>query len=152
MKEIKAPSTIDDYDQYSDSLFVAGGISNCPNWQKEFVQSLKHTDIKFYNPRRDTYAETFQKSQELEQISWEHENLKKCVAISFWFPKETLCPITLFEYGYWLHSDKQIFLGIHPEYLRKADLEIQTELSQKNIQIVYSLENLANIVESYFGH
>lgn len=56
VKEIKAPSTMDDYDQYSDSLFVAGDISNCPDWQREFVQSLKHTEIKCYNLRRDTYA------------------------------------------------------------------------------------------------
>lgn len=80
----------------------------------------------------------------IEQIKWEHKNLLMVDAISFWFPHETLNPITLYELGNWVFRPKKLFIGCHPEYQRKLDVLIQTRLEIPNQIIVYSLEELTN--------
>jgi hypothetical protein len=67
--------------------------------------------------------------------------------VSFWFPKETLCPITLYELGKQSASNKPIFVGVHPEYARRRDVEIQTQLIRPEVKIVYSLEDLAQEIK-----
>ena len=32
--------------------FIAGGITNCPDWQADIVEMLKDTDLTLLNPRR----------------------------------------------------------------------------------------------------
>ncbi len=83
------------------------------------------------------------------QIEWENIYLKSANIISFWFPKESLCPITLFELGKYLCSDKQIFIGIDPQYVRKIDVEIQTLLERPNIQIVFSINDLVKQIINF---
>ena len=126
-------------------VFLAGGISNCPNWQEELTQILKHEpdDLGLLiNPRR--IGDLAQNGSEAaEQIAWEHRAIKNTDLMTFWFPKETLCPITLFEYGIALAQKYEIVLGIHPEYQRRFDLETQTKLYNPLIKPVYSLEALA---------
>ncbi|MEO1378678.1 MAG: hypothetical protein AAFW70_31365, partial [Cyanobacteria bacterium J06635_10] len=63
--------------------------------------------------------------------------------ILFWFPQESICPITLYELGSWSMTDKPLFIGIHPNYPRRRDVEIQTGFVRPEINIVYSLEDLA---------
>jgi hypothetical protein len=72
--------------------------------------------------------------------------LHRADAISFWFPCETLCPITLYELGAWSRQDKPIFVGTHPDYKRRLDVQIQTELARPEIQVVHTLSGLANEV------
>jgi hypothetical protein len=43
-------------------------------------------------------------------------------------------------------TDKPLFVGVHPDYKRRQDVEIQTELARPDIKIVYSLEALAKQV------
>ena len=57
--------------------------------------------------------------------------------ILFWFAPETICPITLFEYGKWLVSPKRLFVGCHQDYVRKQDVQIQTAL-ERPFQKVHS--------------
>ncbi|MEB3215903.1 MAG: hypothetical protein VKN72_06555 [Nostocales cyanobacterium 94392] len=40
-------------------------------------------------------------------------------------------------------TDKPLFIGVHPNYPRRQDVEIQTNLVRPDINIVYSLEALA---------
>jgi hypothetical protein len=40
----------------------------------------------------------------------------------------------------------QIFVGVHPEYKRRQDVEIQTGLARPEVEIVYSLSALAQQV------
>lgn len=40
-------------------------------------------------------------------------------------------------------TDKPLFIGIHPNYPRRQDVEIQTSLVRPDIKIVYSLQDLA---------
>jgi hypothetical protein len=112
-------------------LFLAGGITACPQWQPEMIERLEHMDeLTIYNPRRENFPIDDSDAAE-EQIKWEHEMLHRADLISFWFPCETLCPITLYELGYWTDHDwdTKIVVGIHPEYDRKQDVFIQTELN-----------------------
>jgi len=88
-----------------------------------------------------------------EQIKWEFECLRKVTAILFWFPKETVCPITLYELGAWsilsLKTKTKIFIGCHPEYQRLTDVEVQTSLIRSDIAIHNSLEDLLEDVSDW---
>lgn len=145
MKYIECPEV---YEGDEKSLFIAGGISNCTNWQKELVKELKDADLTILNPRRK-FFDTTNPNIEEEQIKWEFEHLKKAKAVSFWFTKETLCPITLYELGKQSASDKPVFIGVHPEYLRRKDVEIQTSLIRPEIKIAYSIKELAEQIKKW---
>jgi len=113
------------------SVFVAGGISNCPDWQNEIVALIDHDLYDVVNPRREGGFDRTGATAE-EQITWEHRALNLVDACIFWFPKETLCPISLFELGKMLmhahHHDVRLAVGWDPEYQRAFDLEVQIKL------------------------
>ena len=150
MKYVEAPEI---YYTLKQSIFLAGGITNCPNWQKKMVQLLKNTDtdLVIYNPRRENFP-IDDPTAAYKQIEWEFKMLDSVDMILFWFSRGSLNPIVLFEYGKWLmntrYEYKPIFVGIDPEYKRIKDVEIQTRLEDELIRdrIVYSLEELANQV------
>lgn len=138
------------------SLFLAGGITNCPDWQAEMVPMLRTAyeplgmpwDVTVCNPRRADFPIDDPSAADA-QIKWEHEYLRACSMISFWFPKETLCPIVLYELGAWSMTNKKIFVGMDPDYQRRQDVEIQTKLARNfpydkslQVEIVYSLDEL----------
>ena len=129
-----------------DSVFLGGGISNCPDWQKDMIKLLSKTELVLLNPRRASF-DVSKKSETIFQIEWEFEHLKYADARLFWFPKETLCPITLLELGKFIAGDALLFVGIHPEYKRKLDVETQLKLARpKDCDVYYSLEDLAEVV------
>jgi len=130
------------------SLFIAGGITGCEDWQEQFVRMLKDDKIVLLNPRRKSFPENVPNISE-QQIKWEYVHLRRADAVSFWFTKETLCPITLFELGRQLMYDKPIFIGIHPDYKRKEDVEIQVRLMRPEISVVYDLESLSSQVKDW---
>ena len=133
------------------SIFLAGGITGCGDWQAEMVQYLSDLDVTLVNPRRKNFPIDDPRAAE-EQIKWEFGYLQAVDAISFWFPKETLCPITLYELGSWMHSSKPLFIGVHPEYKRRHDVEIQTRLARKDQVIVYSIDELAGQIKRHDRH
>ncbi|MEK6905685.1 MAG: nucleoside 2-deoxyribosyltransferase domain-containing protein [Nanoarchaeota archaeon] len=143
MKYVEAPT---EYQGKERSLFLAGGITGCPDWQADLTDLLRDTDLVLLNPRRTNFPIPYQKSAQ-EQIEWEYCHLIKADAISFWFPKETVCPITLFELGVYLTRDKPIFIGIHPEYARRRDVEIQTSLANPELELVYDLNSLSDQIK-----
>lgn len=118
-------------------VFLAGGISNCPDWQSEAEIMLStYTGVAF-NPRRPGELDP---AQAEEQIEWEFKALEVSETVLFWFPKETLCPITLFELGVWSHSSKKIYVGAEPEYSRRIDVVKQMQLARPEITVYASLE------------
>ena len=145
MHYIEAPTPYT-YEESDKSLFLAGGITGCPDWQQDIVKLLSDTFITILNPRRADFP-IHDPNAAMEQIKWEHDNLRRSCAISFWFPKETICPIVLYELGAWSMTDVPIFVGMHPEYQRRQDVEIQTKLARPKVEIVYSLDELANQVK-----
>jgi hypothetical protein len=123
------------------SVYLAGGITGCPDWQSEMVRLLKNEYITILNPRRKIFS-VYDQNTIHEQIYWEYLMLRQADLISFYFPKETLCPIVLFELGSWLNTNKPIVIGIDPNYKRKLDVEIQTRLVRQDLKICYTLDEL----------
>jgi len=122
------------------TIFIAGGISGCPDWQKKFITLFPQDLYTFINPRKDD----FNPADSAKQIKWEFDNLRQANIISFWFPAESICPITLFEPGVWSNqTTKPVIIGLHPDYPRKFDVEQQMKWARPDIKIVYSLEDLA---------
>ena len=130
------------------SLFIAGGITGCSDWQKDYATLFEHEDLVLLNPRREKFPANHPDINR-QQIVWEYNALRAADAASFWFTKETLCPITLYELGKQLVSYKPVFIGVHPDYARKEDLEIQVGLIRPGIRIVYDLSSLADQVKGW---
>ena len=133
------------------SVFLAGGITGCPDWQETLVvklrESLHNFPIVILNPRRDVWDDNIKGE---EQITWEFNAMKMADIIVFWFPKETLCPIALYELGRMLAGNKPVFIGIHPEYSRKEDIITQARLAREsNYRIFSTLDSLATCIVSY---
>ncbi len=145
MQYIEAPNT---ESAKFKSVFLAGGISDCPNWQKDVAESLTDIDVTVYNPRRYHYPITEILEAE-EQIRWEYERLRKADIILFWFSPETLNPITLFEYGSALERDQKLFVGVDFDYKRKTDIEIQTKIRRPEIILTYSVKVLSQVLSEY---
>lgn len=123
------------------SLFLAGGITGCPDWQQEMRKGLKDTELVIINPRRKDFPIDDPNAAEA-QITWEHKYLRYADAVSFWFPCETLCPIVLYELGAWSMGFKAIFVGVHPDYKRRQDVLIQTKLVRPRVEVVDNVEGL----------
>lgn len=94
----------------SVDLFLAGGITNCPDWQAEAIRLLGNQDIVVASPRRNRLL-TSEGAEAACQIRWEYEFLKRARVVLFWFPKESLCPIALFELGKELGRNSCVFVG-----------------------------------------
>jgi hypothetical protein len=133
------------------SLFLAGGISNCPNWQLEMIDLLQPlpTEWLVLNPRRADFPVAEWNNNAEAQIEWEHHALVSSRCILFWFPKQTVCPITLYELGTWSRSDKTLFVGADPEYPRRKDIEVQTRLARPDVSTAAS--TIEQLVLSHLG-
>jgi len=135
MQYIEAPNEIYGSGiKYNTNLFLAGGITNCPDWQAEFVEKFGANEFSsqfnVYNPRRKNFPIEDPNASD-EQISWEYNKLAKADIIVFWFSRGSLNPIVLYELGRWGNSqDTLMYIGMDPEYTRKQDVVIQTILSR----------------------
>ena len=130
-------------------LFLAGGISNCPDWQTEATVLLGPISGITFNPRRST---EFTSDMASEQIQWEHQALRNSKAILFWFPEETLCPITLFELGVFSQKlNVPIFVGTHPNYQRKFDVFEQLRLERPEVTVFDTIESVVSEFASWFA-
>jgi hypothetical protein len=118
------------------SIFLGGSITGAHDWQKEAGRKLLPY-FNVFNPRRLNYN-SLDPSLEREQINWEFFYLNRAEILLFFFSFETLAPITMFEYGKYLGLTRyapwrEIYVCIHPEFKRKSDLIIQTELENPEL-------------------
>lgn len=152
MLYVEAPIYPDNYPL--PAVFLAGGITGCRQWQTELIGKLGNVqDGTILNPRRAVWPEA---ADELEkQIRWEASFLWRSQIISFWFSKETVCPITLFELGcqlvrYRMTQDEskriKICIGIDPGYPRALDLSVQMGLLAPDIPIFSNLDDVATFI------
>lgn len=131
------------------SVFLAGGITNCPDWQSEMVRLLRPTGYVLLNPRRADFPAGDAAAAEF-QIRWEFEHLRKADLISFWFCREALQPIALYELGAWSMTGKPIVIGIEPGYARELDVRVQTALVRPSgVPVAGTLEDLANEIKRF---
>ena len=146
MKYIECPET---YGTGGDqvTVFLAGGITGCPDWQMEMALRLSDTDLVLFNPRRAAFPINDPLATE-GQIVWEYDALRRADRILFWFPAENAagCPIALFELGYWLGQSKRLAIGVEPGYVREQDIRIQVELERPELHVVSCLADLAEMI------
>ena len=128
------------------SVFLAGTITGSSDWQAELCQRIKDINVTVFNPRRKNFPMSDPKAAEA-QITWEYNYLRKATFISFWFAKETIGPIVLFELGAHSMTTKPLIVGMDPEYPRRQDVEIQMKLIRPELKIVYSLDDVATQIQ-----
>lgn len=119
-------------------IFLAGGVTYSPNWQKEALKMLAGTDLIVANPRRDEIISAVGDTAR-QQIIWEFENLKSAKVVLFWFPSaETI--ITFLELGKELARKSRIVVGVDPDYNRRFDIETQVHLELPRAVIYTTLD------------
>ncbi len=129
---IEAPNEVYSLENNRNTkIFLAGGISNCPDWQSELIKKLEGINkVTLYNPRRANFPMDDPNASEA-QITWEYNKLKESNIIIYWFSRGSLNPIVLYELGKWAFDGRgRAVIGIDPEYERRQDVEIQTRLAQ----------------------
>ena len=127
------------------SIFLAGGITDCWNWQASVYGKIKHLNLNVYNPRRVNAPNNLVKTAE-EQIAWEYKYLRECQQVAFWFPEETLCPIVLFELGAALERHQHLIIGCHKFYKRRLDLEIQLKLKNEYASVITDINKFVDVI------
>lgn len=141
-------SIVPEADRNLPTLFVAGGITGCPDWQGDLRVYLSDLDMIFCNPRRASFS-IHDPNAAQEQIEWEYRWLKEADAICFWFCRETLNPIVLFELGSHLKDRKPIFVGMDLDYSRRQDVEIQARLIRPDMDFAYRLDHMGNQIRAW---
>ncbi|MCA9173039.1 MAG: nucleoside 2-deoxyribosyltransferase domain-containing protein [Planctomycetales bacterium] len=143
---IEAPNR---WDGLGASIFLAGGITDCGDWQIHIANRIAaacgETPLHVLNPRRADFPMGDPSAAE-EQIQWEFQHLRLATAVAFWFCPPTLNPISLFEYGKHIVGSKPIFVGCDPLYARRDDVLIQTRLERPDLELVGTLDQLAEQV------
>lgn len=122
------------------SCFLAGGITNCPEWQDEVISMLKDEDnLVLFNPRRKNFPIHDPNASE-EQIKWEFRALSNCDIFSMYFcAGESDQPICMYELGRNLAIRQlrkkldNVIITVEPEYKREADVYIQTDLVSRKL-------------------
>lgn len=138
MKVVTAPEK---FDTRYPSIFLAGGITNCKDWQSQVINYLSEyfndTKIVIYSPRRENFPIDDPSAAE-EQITWEYEHLNNARIFTMYFcNSESDQPICMYELGryvehmkhYYLDDYKdRIVISIENGYKREKDVVIQMGL------------------------
>ena len=155
MKLFVAPTEIvwSKLDWDKPTVFLAGGITDCPEWQDEVIKKLDDIEAYVFNPRRKNFP-IHDPSAAREQIKWEFDALERCDLFTMWFSAgKSDQPICMYELGRNIalhtmspYSPITIAIGVEPSYRREQDVKIQLELIDPNIKITDSIDDhVANI-------
>ena len=140
-----------EYDGAEPSVFLAGGISGTFDWQADVIARLADLPLVLLNPRRRDFP-MGDPAAAPAQIEWEFRHIRRATAVLFWFPPETLCPIALYELGgRALVREQPLFVGTHPDYKRRLDVEVQLKLARPEVAVVSDTAALAGQVRDWFG-
>jgi hypothetical protein len=137
------------------AIFLAGGISNCPDWQTPTAQSIALNtpdNVLVLNPRLPGTLDPNDATTAVPQIKWEADALRDANMVLFWFPKESVCPITLLELGKELVRAEltnygRLIVGCEPGYTRTLDVITQCQLVFPDMQIH---DNLSDMVDRVY--
>jgi hypothetical protein len=135
MRVITAP---EEYERQKGDVFcfLAGGISDCPEWQEEVIQYLERMNLDrlvIFNPRMKNFPIDDPNASE-KQIRWEFKYLEQADIFSMYFCKsESVQPICMYELGRNLtrFAEKPLCVAVSVEdgYKRATDVEIQSQLA-----------------------
>ncbi|HLL68791.1 MAG TPA: nucleoside 2-deoxyribosyltransferase domain-containing protein [Micromonosporaceae bacterium] len=124
------------------AVFLAGGITNCPDWQAEARASLADLPIAILSPRRARFP-IRDPDAAAGQVAWEFEHLRRADTVLFWFPAsgEAVQPIALYELGAHAATGKPMTVGADPGYLRRDDVVLQLGHVRPELQVYASLSD-----------
>ena len=135
------------------SVFLAGGITNCPNWQDDIIGRLKEynlDNLAIFNPRRKNFPINDPNASH-EQIWWEFCKLEEADIFSMYFSSGVSDqPICMYELGRYIvrmqmrfptNWKDRIIISVENGYKRKQDVLIQTELACGDLFINTQLSN-----------
>lgn len=124
-----------EYSGPGPSVFLAGGITRCPDWQAEAVRLLTGVPVAILNPRRQTF-DVGNPAEGESQIRWEHRHLQRASVVLFWFSEgPSPQPIALYELGAMAAVGRRIVVGAHPDYSRRADVLVQMSLTRPGLPV-----------------
>lgn len=111
-------------------IFLAGGITNCSDWQS-YARELLDPRWTIFNPRRSNF-DISDPTESKRQIEWEFEFLDRANVILFWFAGgPSPQPITLYEFGRHLAlRSSRILVGCDDDYSRRFDVITQYRLAR----------------------
>lgn len=121
-------------------VFLAGGITGCPDWQKEIIKKLDDrcdtATLVVMNPRRENFP-IHDPHAARDQIAWEYKNLERADIFSMYFCESVSDqPICMYELGRNLLRmqmrfpadwQNRIIISVEDGYKRKQDVLIQTD-------------------------
>ena len=140
---MKVITAIEDYIPKKDDItvFLAGGISDCDNWQQKVIDYLNNEDhtehLVLFNPRRDNFPIN-DPSASQKQIEWEFYKIQSADIFSMYFceskSNQPIClyelgrniPVFINKYNNWYD---RILITCESNYSRKNDVVIQTYLA-----------------------
>lgn len=165
MKIITAPNFEDTDNDYGNdvTLFLGGGITNCPDWQKGVLGVLKDYDrshpgvlnnLVVFNPRREKF-DMSNRDEAKKQIEWEYNMIRNSKIFSMYFSDgESDQPICMYELGnvlgkysqdireYGLYGTKRLVITSNPDYKRHFDVVTQTRLATNGLCSVCESKSL----------
>lgn len=130
---VEAPK---DYVGQEPAVFLAGGITGCPDWQAGVCGELRDLPIVILNPRRVNFP-IGDPAAGPAQIDWEYRHLQRADVVMFWFPDsgQVPQPIALYELGAHAAAGKKIAVGCNPRYVRRADVIHQLRLARPDVHV-----------------
>jgi hypothetical protein len=134
-------------------VFMAGGITDCPNWQDTII--AKTGTVKkgvLFNPRHDTFP-IKDPTAAKEQITWEFNALMSCHIFTMWFCSgKSEQPICMYELGRYLARFQlgrvpRIVIGCAEGYKHQLDVLMQVKLVDSNLHVYRSFEGFTSAVK-----
>jgi hypothetical protein len=132
---------------WKTSVFLAGGITDCYDWQSDVIDCLKRYDnslnLIVYNPRRANFD--INNDSAREQIEWEYDtiNNKSDIFSMYFCSSESDQPICMYELGMRLGKLNREYspfgyrtiISIEDGYKRANDIIVQTKLAVPKLKI-----------------
>jgi Nucleoside 2-deoxyribosyltransferase like len=144
LRHVVAP---DLFDGDGSVVFLAGGITGCPDWQQAAVSLLAGVDATVMNPRRPTRI-AGASDIAAEQVAWECRYLSRADVVLFWFPPgPAIQPIALYELGKIAAGTKPIAVGADPGYCRRLDVVLQLSHARPDVSVYSTLTATAERVK-----
>lgn len=128
-------------------VFLAGGISGCPDWQALAAALLLEAGIGVFNPRRRHFPWALDDpAVSRSQILWELHHLHHARdngLVLFWFPnsgRDVPQPIALHELGMAIEGGWRMVVGFEGGYVRRNDVLVRMEVLRPDVTVRFTLD------------
>ena len=116
------------------TVFLAGGITNCEDWQQEVIDYLQNLPenqtekLVIYNPRRSEWPDNGDVEEIRRQINWEADYIRHADIFSMYFvnTKKSDQPICFYELG--KYANCRSVISYQEGFTRALDVKLQLEV------------------------